>query len=80
MTHDQCLHEYMRFKGLPLYKPSMEARTYRCDKFTPKQRSKEREISPQQEEFLENLFENGGNVTDAALSRICKGISDMATQ
>ena len=31
----------------------------------PKQRSKEREISPQQEEFLENLFENG-NVTDAA--------------
>ena len=33
----------------------------------PKQRSKEREISPQQEEFLENLFENGGNVTDAAL-------------
>jgi len=27
-----------------------------------------REISPQQEEFLTNLFENGGNVTDAALS------------
>ena len=33
----------------------------------PKQRSKEREISPQQEEFLDHLFENGGNVTDAAL-------------
>jgi hypothetical protein len=33
----------------------------------PKQRSKEREITPQQEEFLENLFENGGNVTDAAV-------------
>ena len=33
----------------------------------PKQRSKEREISPQQEQFLEVLFENGGNVTDAAL-------------
>ncbi len=27
-----------------------------------------REISPQQEQFLTNLFENGGNVTDAALS------------
>ena len=27
-----------------------------------------REISPQQEQFLTNLCENGGNVTDAALS------------
>ena len=27
----------------------------------------QREITPQQEEFLNNLFENGGNVTDAAL-------------
>jgi hypothetical protein len=27
-----------------------------------------REISPQQEQFLSNLFDNGGNVTDAALS------------
>ena len=33
----------------------------------PKQKSKAREISPQQEQFLEVLFENGGNVTDAAL-------------
>ena len=33
----------------------------------PKQRSKEREITPQQEEFLTNLFENGGNITDAAV-------------
>ena len=32
-----------------------------------KQPKKEREITPQQEEFLNNLFENGGNVTDAAL-------------
>ena len=61
-------HEYTRFKEI-----------YRCinlkwkqehtvvTNLLPKQRSKEREISPQQEEFLENLFENGGNVTDAAL-------------
>ena len=27
-----------------------------------------REISPQQEQFLSNLFDNGGNVTDAALA------------
>ena len=27
-----------------------------------------REISPQQEQFLSNLFDNGGNVTDAALT------------
>ena len=27
-----------------------------------------REISPQQEQFLTNLFDNGGNVTDAALA------------
>ena len=27
-----------------------------------------RNISPQQEQFLTNLFENGGNVTDAALA------------
>jgi|TARA_R100000808_G_C2118265_1_gene130232 hypothetical protein len=33
----------------------------------PKQSSKEREITPQQEEFLTNLFENGGNITDAAV-------------
>ena len=33
----------------------------------PKQTKKEREITPQQEQFLENLFENGGNVTDAAV-------------
>ena len=33
----------------------------------PKQPNKAREISPQQEQFLENLFDNGGNVTDAAL-------------
>ena len=32
------------------------------------QKTNQREISPQQEEFLTNLFENGGNVTDAALS------------
>ena len=61
-------HEYTRFKA-----------NYTCIDLTckqeltvvtnllPKQRSKEREITPQQEEFLENLFENGGNVTDAAV-------------
>ena len=32
-----------------------------------KQPKKEREITPQQEQFLENLFDNGGNVTDAAV-------------
>ena len=32
------------------------------------QKTTQREISPQQEEFLTNLFENGGNVTYAALS------------
>ena len=32
------------------------------------QTNNSREISPQQEQFLSNLFENGGNVTDAALS------------
>ena len=33
----------------------------------PKQRSKEREITPKEEQFLVNLFENGGNITDAAV-------------
>ena len=33
----------------------------------PKQPNKVREITPQQEQFLENLFDNGGNVTDAAV-------------
>ena len=33
----------------------------------PKQRSKEREITPKEEQFLTNLFENGGNITDAAV-------------
>ncbi len=32
------------------------------------QTSNSREISPQQEQFLSNLFDNGGNVTDAALA------------
>ena len=32
------------------------------------QTNNSREISPQPEQFLSNLFENGGNVTDAALS------------
>ena len=32
------------------------------------QTNNSREISPQQEQFLTNLFENGGNVTDAATS------------
>ena len=36
MTHDQCLARVYEIKqDLPLYKPSMEARAYRCDKFTP---------------------------------------------
>ena len=34
----------------------------------PKQRSKEREITVKEEQFLTNLFENGGNITDAAVS------------
>ena len=33
----------------------------------PKQRSKEREVNPKEEQFLTNLFENGGNITDAAV-------------
>ena len=33
----------------------------------PKQRSKEREVTPKEEQFLTNLFENGGNITDAAV-------------
>lgn len=32
------------------------------------QQHKKRELTPQQRTFLDNLFENGGNVTDAALS------------
>ena len=32
------------------------------------QKQSQREISEQQENFLTNLFDNGGNVTDAALS------------
>ena len=37
MTHDQCLTRvYEIQRDLPLYKPDMEARAYRCDKFTPK--------------------------------------------
>ena len=32
------------------------------------QTNNSRDISPQQENFLTNLFENGGNVTDAALT------------
>ena len=37
MTHDQCLARvYEIQRDLPVYKPDMEARAYRCDKFTPK--------------------------------------------
>jgi hypothetical protein len=32
------------------------------------QKQSQREISEQQENFLTNLFENGGNITDAALT------------
>ena len=36
MTHDQCLTRAYEIKqDLSLYKPNMEARAYRCDKFTP---------------------------------------------
>ena len=35
MTHDQCLARVYEIKQeLPLYKPTMEARAYRCDKST----------------------------------------------
>ena len=35
MTHDQCLARvYEIQRDLPLYKPDMEARAYRCDKST----------------------------------------------
>ena len=35
-THDQCLTRVYEIKqDLSLYKPNMEARAYRCDKFTP---------------------------------------------
>ena len=33
----------------------------------PQQRKKERELTPQQQKFLDLLFENGGQVTAAAL-------------
>ena len=33
----------------------------------PQQKKKEREITPQQAQFLDILFENGGNVTAAAV-------------
>lgn len=33
----------------------------------PQQRKKERELTPQQEKFLDILFENGGHVTQAAV-------------
>ena len=33
----------------------------------PQQRKKEREITPQQQKFLDLLFENGGQVTAAAV-------------
>lgn len=34
-THDQCLARVYEIKQeLPLYKPTMEARAYRCDKST----------------------------------------------
>ena len=37
MTYDQCLARvYEIQRDLPLYQPEMEARAYRCDKFTPK--------------------------------------------
>lgn len=33
----------------------------------PQQKKKERELTPQQRQFLDILFENGGNVTAAAI-------------
>ena len=37
MTLDQCLTRVYEIQAeLPVYKPHMEARAYRCDKFTPK--------------------------------------------
>ena len=37
MTYDQCLARvYEIVKEVPLYKPQMQPRGYRCDKFTPK--------------------------------------------
>jgi len=37
MTKDQCLARvYEIVKEMPIYKPKMQPRGYRCDKFTPK--------------------------------------------
>ena len=37
ITQDQCLARvYEIVQELPLYKPQMQPRGYRCDKFTPK--------------------------------------------
>ena len=36
ITKDECLARVYEIKqDLPSYKPNMEARAYRCDKFTP---------------------------------------------
>ena len=42
---------------------------YTCDimNLLPQKSVKERELTPQQRTFLDNLFENGGNVTQAAV-------------
>ena len=37
ITRDQCLARvYEIVKEIPIYKPRMQPRGYRCDKFTPK--------------------------------------------
>ena len=42
------------------------------------QQHKKRELTPQQSMFLENLFENGGNVTEAALAAVEAELADNA--
>ena len=37
MTHDECLARVYEIQSeLYTYRPEMQARAYRCDKFTPK--------------------------------------------
>ena len=41
MTHDQCLTRvYEIASEMPLYRPHMQPRAYRCDKPTPKTNKK----------------------------------------
>jgi len=44
----------------------------------PQQKQKDRQLTPQQNHFLELLFENGGQVTAAALDAVTLGFCSVA--